>query len=273
MLHVAIARHEPRFVAHRGKAALDELDRLDDDRRGTVAARARHGVEDPGPDRGMDDRLEIPKGGGIGEDQATEGGAIQSPVGTPVRLAESSDHRFERGFSGFDDIAGDLVGIDGDDARTLTQPARDGRLAAADRAGQAEDQGRSAGRLRFRAGIGHPPSLGAAQDQLLPDHEDPLQELPDQLLPDHELPDQDDPLQLLPDHDEPLQLLPLQELPDQDEPLHELPDQLLPDHDEPFQVPPDQLWPAASRSAMAAASNGWPKMSCSPVRTTPSIVR
>jgi hypothetical protein len=75
----------------------------------------------------------------------------------------------------------------------------------------------------------------------------------DQLLPDHELPDQ-----LLPDHEEPDQLLP----------DHELPDQLL-----PFHVPPDQEIPAASRAAMAAESNGLPKMSCSPLRTTPSRVR
>jgi len=202
----------------------------------------------------MDDRLEIPECRRIGEHQPAERSTIQPAVGLPVRITEPRDDRFERRLTGLHDLACDPVGIDHHDAIALTEPAGDRGLATADRAGQAKDEGLSGRGSRSRAGIGHPPSLGAAQDQLLPDHEDPLHELPDQLLPDHELPDHDEPLQLLPDHDEPLQLLPLHELPDQDDPLQLLPDQLLPDHDEPFQVPPDQLCPAASRSAIAAAS-------------------
>jgi len=99
----------------------------------------------------------------------------------------------------------------------------------------------------------------------------PLQELPLQLLPDHELP-----LQLLPDHELPLQLqslqdFPLQDFPDQLIPDHDLPLQELPDQELPFQLPPDQELPAASAAARAVASKAWPKMSCSPIRATPSI--
>ena len=86
----------------------------------------------------------------------------------------------------------------------------------------------------------------------------PLQLEPDQVLP----------LQLLP-----LQLLPLQLLPDQVLPLQLLPLQLEPDQLLPFQVPPDQLLPVASSTAMAGALKLWPKMSCSPLKTTPSAVR
>ena len=81
--------------------------------------------------------------------------------------------------------------------------------------------------------------------------------------PIHESLDQLLPLQLEPD-----QLLPLQVLPDQLEP-----DQLLPLQVLPFQLPPDQLLPFASSIAIALELNGMPKMSCSPLRTTPTRVR
>jgi hypothetical protein len=51
------------------------------------------------------------------------------------------------------------------------------------------------------------------------------------------------------------------------------PDQSVPVHAVPFQVPPDQDLPVASRVAIAAGLNAVPNMSCSPERTTPSIVR
>jgi hypothetical protein len=48
---------------------------------------------------------------------------------------------------------------------------------------------------------------------------------------------------------------------------HVDPDHVDPDHVEPFHTPPDQLLPAV------VDVNGRPKMSISPLRTTPSLVR
>lgn len=104
--------------------------------------------------------------------------------------------------------------------------------------------------------------------QLLPDHELPDHELPDQVLPDQLLPDQ-----VLPLHVLPLQVLPDHELPLQVLPDHVLPDQVLPDQVLPFQVPPDQVLPAACKVAMDALLKVLPKMSFSPWRTTPFVVR
>ena len=92
--------------------------------------------------------------------------------------------------------------------------------------------------VQFQDAVDQPLSLQLEPDQLLPDQLEP-----DQLLPDHLMPDQ---------------LLPLQ---------------LEPDQVLPFHVPPDQLLPAASRAAIAGALKSWPKMSCSPLRTTPSALR
>ena len=117
--------------------------------------------------------------------------------------------------------------------------------------------------VQFQDAVDQPLSLQLDPDQLLPDQLEPDQLLPDQLLPNHLIPDQLPSLQLEPD----------QLLPDQLEPDQLLPDQLEPDQVLPFQVPPDQLLPAASRAAIAGALKSWPKMSCSPLRTTPSAVR
>jgi hypothetical protein len=111
--------------------------------------------------------------------------------------------------------------------------------------------------------IDQPLSLQLEPDQLLPDQLLPLQLEPDHLIPDQLLSLQLEPDQLLPDQLEPDQLLPFQPLSLQLEP-----DQLL-----PFHVPPDQLLPAASSAAIAGALKLWPKMSCSPLKTTPSAVR
>ena len=240
-LDVRVAHDEPRFVAQGDETGLDELDRLDDDRARATAARVGDGREDSWPDRGVDDRLEIAERRGVSEDKPAQGRAIEASVRASICLAEPGDHGRERRLAWFDDFAGDLVGVDDHDAGTLAEPTCDGRLAAADRAGQAEDERRVGRRRGGIPGFGHPASLGAAQLQLLPDQDEPLHELPDQLLPDHELPDQVLPDHELLDQDEPLQLLPDHELPDQDEPLQLLPDHELPDQDDPFHVPPDQL--------------------------------
>jgi hypothetical protein len=102
--------------------------------------------------------------------------------------------------------------------------------------------------------------------QEFPDHDTPLQEFPLQESPVNEQDDQLLPLHELPDHDTPLQEFPLQEFPLQEFPLQEFPDQ-----DFPFQTPADQDLPWASRMAISVAANAEPMMSCSPVKTIPSI--
>ena len=117
--------------------------------------------------------------------------------------------------------------------------------------------------VQFQDAVDQPLSLQLEPDQLEPDQLEP-----DQLLPDHLLPDQLLSLQLEPDQLHPHHLIPDQLLPDQLEP-----DQLEPDQVLPFQVPPDQLLPAASSAAITGALKSWPKISCSPLKTTPSAVK
>ena len=62
-LDVRIARDEPDLVAQRRQPALDELDRLDDDRRGARGVGRLDRGQDARPDRGMDDRLEVAQRG------------------------------------------------------------------------------------------------------------------------------------------------------------------------------------------------------------------
>jgi hypothetical protein len=106
-------------------------------------------------------------------------------------------------------------------------------------------------------------SIGTeCQPQRSLDHDDPDQDEPDQDDPDH-----DDPDQLEPDHDDPDQLEPDHVEPDHVDPDQLDPDQLDPDQLKPFHRPPDQLLPAVP------GAKGCPKMSISPCRTTPSLVR
>ncbi len=64
----------------RGEAALDELDRLDRDRRRTGPLGRLDRLEDPRPDRRVDDRLEVPQRRRIGEHEPAKGRPVQGAV-------------------------------------------------------------------------------------------------------------------------------------------------------------------------------------------------
>src|SRR4051794_37556085 len=140
-LDAPIAGHEPDLVADLGKAALDETDRLDDHGRGAVTRGAVDRCPDARPNGGVRDRLEVAERDRIGEHDPPERLPVERPVVTQDRLAEPLDDRLESRLSRLDDITCHLVGVDADDARSLPEPSRDGRLSAPDRPGQPDQHG------------------------------------------------------------------------------------------------------------------------------------
>ena len=135
----------------RGQPALDELDRLD--RRPRRAGRLRRGDrgQDPRPDRGMDDRLEVAQRRRVREHDPAERRPVERAVRpsanspaeprdrrrrAPARPA-SSTSRATRSAS--------MTTTPG----PLAEPARHGRLAAADRPGHPDPDGpvRTPGRI------------------------------------------------------------------------------------------------------------------------------
>ena len=83
-----IAGDQPDHIAGIGKAALDELDRLDDDGLRACGPRLVDGSHDPRPDGGMDDRLEVVQGRLVGEDDPSERGPVERPVRAAKAFAE-----------------------------------------------------------------------------------------------------------------------------------------------------------------------------------------
>ncbi len=127
-------------VAHLGEAALDQLDRLDDDDIFVFLVGDRDGRQDPRPDRRMDDRLQVPQRCRVREDDPAQCRAVERSVVAQQARTEPRDDRVERWLPDVEDVPGDRVGVDDDDARPLGQPARDRGLAAADRPGEADPE-------------------------------------------------------------------------------------------------------------------------------------
>ncbi len=91
------------------------------------------------PDPGMQDALETAPGVGIGEDPFAEPGAIQGAVGSDQVRAEGRRDLGQGRFAWLHHLPRDLVGVDHRDAAAL-ETAADRRLAAADSAGEADDE-------------------------------------------------------------------------------------------------------------------------------------
>jgi len=125
-LHRRVAGDQPDLVAQLGQPALDELDRLHDDRGGTLFLGGGDSRENPRPHRGMDDRLKVTQRRRIGEDDPSQRRPIELAVGAHQPGPEPTDDRIERWLPGFEHLAGDAIGIDDDDAGSLTEPARHG---------------------------------------------------------------------------------------------------------------------------------------------------
>ena len=98
----------------------------------------------------MDDRVERGERIGIGEHTVRHGLAVERAVIGDDAVTEVGHHRVEHGPAGALELAHDLIGVDevraaGDQAR------RDGRLSAADAAGQSEFAHPATLRARRRA--------------------------------------------------------------------------------------------------------------------------
>ncbi len=156
-LRGGVAGDEPDLVAERGQATFDELDRLDHDsgRLAHLAGGAPWGcrgsprlagpsslsgcdqLEDSWPHRGVDDRFKPGERDGIGEHDPPKRRAVEGAVSAQETCTEGVDHRGQHVAAGRRDVAGDLIGID-DECAELAEPANDGRLAAANWAGDAD---------------------------------------------------------------------------------------------------------------------------------------
>ncbi len=88
----------------------------------------------------MDDRLQLGQANRVGEDEAAQSDAIERAVGAAILPAEAGDDRLADRGAGRHQLARQLVGVDHGGA-ALGQPAGHGRLAAADRADQADQRG------------------------------------------------------------------------------------------------------------------------------------
>src|SRR5207344_3000796 len=101
-------------------------------------------------------RLEVMERLRIGEDDPAEARSVERPV-VPAQVgSEPGDDRIECRLTRLHDLARELVGVDDDDARSFTEPARDRRLAAADGSGQPDPERPGAGRrlaLMHRPGV------------------------------------------------------------------------------------------------------------------------
>ena len=133
---------QPDLVALGGQAALDELDRLDDDRRGAAPRRPRPSRPGSAAAR-RDGRSPRGRAAPPGPRRPRRPSAARSSAPSARRSsrAEPGDDGLERRLAWLEDLARDPIGVDDDDARPLAKPARHGRLAAADRSGQADPDG------------------------------------------------------------------------------------------------------------------------------------
>src|SRR5919106_2035270 len=90
----------------------------------------------------MHDGLEVASGRGVGEDDAGERLAVELTARTEHVRAEPLDDRVVTWRSGFDRPTREGVGVE-DDGAALLEHARDGGLARADPAGEADEEHRS----------------------------------------------------------------------------------------------------------------------------------
>src|SRR5450759_1454825 len=139
-LDLRIAGDEPDLVAPSGVAGLHKLDGLDDDGgRPESVGGADRVLLDPSHGR-VDDRLKFGEAVRVGEDEATQGGAIERAVGEAVLPSEAGNDGIGDGRPGRHDAPRQLIGVD-DGRTTLGEPAGHGRLAATDRADEADQGG------------------------------------------------------------------------------------------------------------------------------------
>ena len=121
-------------------AGFHELDRLENDGRGAAAVGGANGLALEVSDGGVDDRLELGQKGGVGEDQAAQGGAVERAIGAAVLPAEAGDDGFGDRGARRHELPRQLVGVD-DCRATVRQPAGHGRLAGAYRPDQPDQRG------------------------------------------------------------------------------------------------------------------------------------
>ena len=139
---------------------LDQLDRLDHDRnRAAQVGRADRSLEQI-RDGGVDDRLELGEANRVGEHEAAQGGAIERAVGSAILRTEAHDDRVGDRRPGRHDLACEVVGIDHGGAASR-QPACHGRLAAADRADQANQRGAGSEGVTTRGAHGAASSISS----------------------------------------------------------------------------------------------------------------
>src|ERR1035437_10769680 len=138
-LALRLTSDEPDLIAPAGVAGLNELDGFEDDcgRPESLGGVDRIFLE---PSHGrVDDRLEFGEAVGVGEDEVAQGGAIQRAVGAPVLPAEAADYGVGDRRPGRHDAPRQLIGVD-DGRATVGEPAGHGRLAATDRADEADQR-------------------------------------------------------------------------------------------------------------------------------------
>ena len=121
-----IAHDEPDLVAQAGQAPLDKLDGFDDHHDRALGLGNSDAGQDPGPDGWVDDHLEIAHRRRVREHDAAEGRAIQRPIRSKERRAETGDDGVERGLAAVEDVARDDIRVDGHDPWALGEPACDG---------------------------------------------------------------------------------------------------------------------------------------------------
>jgi len=93
----------------------------------------------------MQDGLETAARGGVGEDAAADGGAVEPAVGRQGVGAEGRGDLGEQGAAGPRELARDLVGVQHGHAE-LAQHLRGGALAGAGAAREGDDQRAAAAR-------------------------------------------------------------------------------------------------------------------------------
>jgi hypothetical protein len=89
----------------------------------------------------VQDRLEPPAGGGVGEDDLAQAAAVEAAVGAEHARAEGGHDLGERRLPGLDDLPGDEVGVDDGDAERGKE-LRDRGLATRDASGEGDAEGR-----------------------------------------------------------------------------------------------------------------------------------
>jgi hypothetical protein len=80
----------------------------------------------------MDDLLQVSQRDRIREDQASERGAIERPIGAKQVRPEPGDDRVEGRFARLQNLPCHDISVNDDDSWPLRQPTSHGRLPAAD---------------------------------------------------------------------------------------------------------------------------------------------